>query len=76
MKRFTYGTTEFNFNTTYLIVIKYSFVAGATNDTAVIYVLSTVPGTEPGSPAAGSGTNTNADQTNLGRIGSSSRVRC
>jgi Family of unknown function (DUF5689) len=65
----TYGTTEFSFNTTYLVVIKYSFVAGATNDVAAIHILSTLPGAEPGSPAASSGTSANADQTNLGRLG-------
>lgn len=65
----TYGTTEFSFNTTYLVVIKYSFVSGATNDTASIYVLTSVPGTEPSTAAAANNTNTNADQANLGRIG-------
>lgn len=64
-----YGTTEYSFSTTYLVVIKYSFVAGATNDTAVIHVLSSVPGSEPSSPETSNGTNTNADQVNLGRIG-------
>jgi hypothetical protein len=64
-----YGATEFAFSTTYLVVIKYSFIAGATNDAAVIHVLSSVPGTEPGSPAASNGVNTNADQVNLGRVG-------
>lgn len=65
----SYGTTEFAFNTTYLVVIKYSFVAGTTNDTAAIYVLETVPGSEPSSATASNNTNTNGDQANLGRVG-------
>jgi len=65
----TYGATEFSFNTTYLVVIKYSFVTGTTNDTAAIYVLSSVPGSEPSTPAASSNTNANGDQANLGRVG-------
>jgi hypothetical protein len=43
-----YGTTPYDLNTTYLLVLKYDFTAGA----ASIYVMSTVAGTEPGTAEA------------------------
>ena len=43
-----YGTTPYDLNTTYLLVLKYDFTVGA----ASIYVLSSVVGTEPGAPEA------------------------
>lgn len=65
-----YGTTDYSFNTTYMVVLKYSFVAGLANDVASIYVISgTAPAVEPGVATAISGANTNADQSNLGRVG-------
>ncbi len=37
----------FALNTTYVIVVKYTIVDGATNDTAAMYVGTTFPGAEP-----------------------------
>jgi len=51
-----YGTTLFDLNTTYLLVLKYDLTAGA----ASIYVLSAVTGTEPGTTEATSVDGTNA----------------
>jgi hypothetical protein len=48
----TFGTTEYNANTTYLAVIKYDFVAGATNDVASLYILSSFPLSMPATPEA------------------------
>ncbi len=38
---------SYSLNTTYLIVVKYTFVDGATNDTVAMIVSSSFPGTEP-----------------------------
>lgn len=48
----TVAFTPFSYtlNTTHLIVLKYTIVDGATNDTVTMYVNPTLPGTEPGSP--------------------------
>lgn len=49
----TYSTTVYNSNTTYLVVLKYSFVNGADNDSAKVYVFSSgVPSAEPSVPTA------------------------
>ncbi len=37
----------FSLNTTYLVVVKYTIVDGATNDTVSLFVSTTVPGSEP-----------------------------
>lgn len=37
----------YSLNTTYLIVVKYNIIDGAGNDTAELFVSTTVPGTEP-----------------------------
>ncbi|HMS43362.1 MAG TPA: hypothetical protein PKE69_24245, partial [Pyrinomonadaceae bacterium] len=47
-----YTPFTFALNTTYLIVVKYTIVDGATNDTVSMFVSTTVPATEPGSPTA------------------------
>ncbi len=48
---YVYGTTVLNFNTTYLVVVKHSFLgtaADSTNDTEQVFVISgTIPSTEP-----------------------------
>jgi hypothetical protein len=49
----SYTAVNYNINTTYLAVVKYSFYAGANNDTAKVYIFSSgVPATEPVSPEA------------------------
>ena len=37
----------YSFGTTYLVVVKYSFIAGATNDTVALWINPNVSGTEP-----------------------------
>lgn len=37
----------YSLNTTYLVVLKYTIVDGATNDTVQLFVSTTVPGSEP-----------------------------
>lgn len=53
--------------TTYLIVVKYNFVAGATNDTANLFVNPTLGGVEP-SPTVTATVDTSADATNIGSV--------
>ncbi|MBS1517961.1 MAG: T9SS type A sorting domain-containing protein [Bacteroidetes bacterium] len=48
-----YSSTVYNTNTTYLVVVKYSFVNGNNNDSAKMYVFTSgVPATEPAVPSA------------------------
>lgn len=65
-----YGATELSFNTTYLVVVKYTFITATTNDDAItLYVLSSgVPSTEPLTPYAGPTVGTATDATSLGRV--------
>jgi hypothetical protein len=48
----TMGTTNFSLNTTYLIVLKYTFVSGTTNDSLKLFVFSSpsLPLIEPTTP--------------------------
>ena len=49
----SYSNTVYNTNTTYLVVVKYSFVNGNDNDSAKMYVFTSgVPATEPSVPTA------------------------
>lgn len=55
--------------TTYLVVVKYTFLSGAADDEASAYIFTSgIPGTEPGTPTIGPGTGTTTDPTGLGRI--------
>ncbi len=65
-----YGTTVLNFNTTYFVVIKYSFSATTTtDDQASVYVLSSgIPSTEPTSTYVGPTAGTATDQANFSRL--------
>lgn len=64
-----YGSTVLSFNTTYLVVIKYSFVAGTVNDVVNIFVVDgSIPVSEPGTSSVGPTVSNNADQVNLGRV--------
>jgi len=51
----TFTNFDYALNTTYLIVIKYTIVAGANNDQASLFVFSdpTLPATEPQTPTIG-----------------------
>jgi len=59
----------YNYNTTYLIVIKYKFNPGTTTDDEMSFFVfsSGIPSTEPGTPTIGPITGTANDNT-LGRI--------
>jgi phosphodiesterase/alkaline phosphatase D-like protein len=67
-----YGTTVLNFNTTYIVVVKHSFVtASTTDDTESVYVFSSpnMPGTEPASAEIAAYANaTKTDPTDLGFV--------
>ncbi len=52
-KQIVYASKEFRTKTTYLVVLKYSFIAGSNNDMASLYVIEgNVPQTEPSSASA------------------------
>lgn len=68
-----YGPTVFSLNSTYLVVLKYTFTgatADSTNDPISVYVLSsTVPVIEPTTPEINAyATSTKSDATNLGFV--------
>lgn len=58
------GAYTFAPGTTYLVVIKYSFVAGANNDTVALFVNPTLGGAEP-SPTVTTSNATDADAANV-----------
>ena len=62
-----WGTTELALNTTYLVVVKYSFVAGDLNDTISLFVFAdgNVPGSEPASGEINKITDITNDAANL-----------
>ncbi len=65
----TYGTSSLALNTTYLVVLKYAFVAGDSNDVCTIYALTdpSLPPTEPGTAYLGPyNGSTRGDATGLG----------
>lgn len=63
-----YTGGNYSFGTTYLVVIKYQFVPGATNDSMYAYIFSSgVPSVEPAAATIGPVTGTLPDNT-LGRI--------
>ncbi len=70
---YVYGTTVLNFNTTYLVVVKHSFLgtaADSTNDTEQVFVISgTIPSTEPTSSEIAPYTQTTkSDPKDLGYV--------
>jgi hypothetical protein len=61
-------TGNYSLNTTYVVVLKYTFVEGANNDQISLFVFSAaIPSTEP-SPTVGPLTYPSGDAFNLGRI--------
>lgn len=49
-----YTTTTYNYNTTYLLIAKYTFNPSTDDDVAVMYIINTaVPSTEPSTPDLG-----------------------
>jgi len=64
------GITDnnYSFNTTYLLILKYSFVDGTSNDEVRLYIVeSGVPSSEPSSPTLGPFTGT--DVSEIGAFG-------
>ncbi|MBK7212173.1 MAG: T9SS type A sorting domain-containing protein [Bacteroidales bacterium] len=57
----------YSLNTTYLLVLKYTIVAGATNDLAAIYINPSLNSAEPGTGWISS-TDTPADLANIGTV--------
>jgi hypothetical protein len=51
----TYTTSTYLYNTTYLIVIKYTFISGTSNDEVSMFVFTSpnLPSTEPSTPTVG-----------------------
>jgi len=63
-----YGGPVFNHGTTYLVVIKYTFVDGASNDEVRLFVFSgAIPGSEP-APMIGPVTQAIGDAPNIRRV--------
>jgi hypothetical protein len=65
-----YTSTSFALNTTYLVVVRYTIVAGATNDTAELYVNPDITASAPpASPSATAGdVATAADPASIGAV--------
>jgi hypothetical protein len=57
-----YTTTEYDLNTTYLVVLKYEYVDGSANDALSLYI-NEVDSTEPATPAISTSTGTDATTT-------------
>src|ERR1035437_8640026 len=66
----TYGGSILALNTTYLVVLKYTFVGGATNDIATAYVFTdpNLPTVEPAVTEIGPLSPVNADPANVGCV--------
>jgi len=62
-----YGATVYSFNTTYLVVIKYTYIAGLTNDRADAFVLTSpsMPNVEPAATVSSTDSGTGTDATTL-----------
>lgn len=63
-----YTGTNYMPNTTYLVVLKYTFVAGATNDTVELFVDPTPGSSEPAATLSAPADATNGDPANLDAI--------
>ncbi|MFN4006182.1 MAG: T9SS type A sorting domain-containing protein [Chitinophagaceae bacterium] len=62
-----YTTDTLNFNTNYFVVVKYTFNSGAGDDVAQLFLSTTsIPTTEPNSPAAS--TSGGTDATSIGAL--------
>ena len=55
-----YTSSAYNFGTTYLVVVKYTFIPGTSNDQVVLYVNPVVWAPEPGTPTL-TANNTSSD---------------
>ncbi len=59
---------DLNFNTTYLVVVKYQFVSGSGNDVASLWVNPDLSGPEPSPNAQHTNTGGTTDLSNIGRV--------
>ena len=48
----TYGSTVYNLNQTYLVIVRYDYVTGTTNDHVYVWVFSSTPSSEPTTASA------------------------
>lgn len=65
-----YGSDSFATNATSVVVVKYQFISGTTNDSILVYNLTGgFPSTEPATPTVATIGGTTADATALGRLG-------
>ncbi len=63
-----WSTNSYSYNTTYLVVLKYSFFSGPSNDAVSMFVFSSgLPSTEP-APTVGPLVFTSGDANNIGRF--------
>lgn len=66
-----YSNVSFQYNTTYLIVLRFRFIASSTTDddmSLFVFTSPNLPGTEPATPTVGPVTGTATDPANLGRV--------
>jgi hypothetical protein len=64
-----WGSTNYELNTTYIVVLKYKFIAGLTNDEVSLFVFSsTIPANEP-TPEVGPSTFPSPDAIDIARFG-------
>lgn len=61
-------TTPFALNTTYLVVMKYTYVSGSSNDQVSLYVFSSAPPSTEPTPSVGPVTFSSGDAFNIGRL--------
>ncbi|MFA5403831.1 MAG: T9SS type A sorting domain-containing protein [Ignavibacteria bacterium] len=65
-----YGPNGFNYGTTYLVIVKYKFNPGSSNDDDVslfVFTSPSLPSTEPTTPYVGPVTTTQNDAISIGR---------
>jgi hypothetical protein len=63
-----YSSSVLSYNTTYFIVVKYTFVASTTNDVASLFISPALSSTEPETPSATYSAATGADASAIANI--------
>ncbi|MCA0447187.1 MAG: T9SS type A sorting domain-containing protein [Bacteroidetes bacterium] len=64
----TYSSTVLTYNTVHYIVLKYTFVSGATNDQAALFIDPTLGGSEPSATLTGTSSETDISATGAGTV--------
>ena len=66
----TYASIVSDYDTTYLVIVKYEIMPGSDDDEASLFVFSepNIPSTEPGTPLIGPVTDTSQDPSNIGSV--------